>query len=179
MLFGPRNWKKTAQFVPGRTEVQCRERYNQLILLAQCKFLLILFLFLFNFYSHGRWVNSLDPSLNWDKWTEEEDAKLTAAIEEHGHCWSKVAAALPRRTDNMCRRYEVFHSESHINNVKDFSSMPVICLSIFTIFLCIQEMEEVVPSRSSFAPSCKKNAKSCSYRKLCRSRVRASSPWPQ
>lgn len=50
MLFGPRNWKKTAQFVPGRTEVQCRERYNQLILLAQCKFLSILFLFLFNFY---------------------------------------------------------------------------------------------------------------------------------
>ncbi|PON35931.1 Octamer-binding transcription factor [Trema orientale] len=76
LLFGPRNWKKTAQFVPGRTEVQCRER----------------------------WVNSLDPSLSWDKWTEEEDLKLKAAIAEHGYCWAKVASALPRRTDNMCRR---------------------------------------------------------------------------
>ncbi|XP_024022157.1 uncharacterized protein LOC21400403 isoform X2 [Morus notabilis] len=76
MLFGPRNWKKIAQFVPGRTEVQCRER----------------------------WVNSLDPSLNWGKWTAEEDSKLREATVKHGHCWSKVAAALPRRTDNMCRR---------------------------------------------------------------------------
>ncbi|KAM6568160.1 hypothetical protein CsatB_016145 [Cannabis sativa] len=76
LLFGPRNWKKTALFVPGRTEVQCRERF----------------------------VNSLDPSLNWDKWTAEEDAKLRAAIAEYGYCWAKVAAAVPRRTDNMCRR---------------------------------------------------------------------------
>jgi hypothetical protein len=26
MLFGPKNWNKIAQFVPGRTQVQCRER---------------------------------------------------------------------------------------------------------------------------------------------------------
>lgn len=31
MLFGPKNWKKIAQFVPGRTEVQCRERYFEII----------------------------------------------------------------------------------------------------------------------------------------------------
>ena len=54
----------------------------------------------------GRWVNSLDPSLNWEKWTQQEDSKLREAIAEHGYCWTKVAAALPRRTDNMCRRYE-------------------------------------------------------------------------
>ncbi|XP_048329657.2 uncharacterized protein LOC107418690 isoform X2 [Ziziphus jujuba] len=76
MLFGPKNWKKTAQFVPGRTEVQCRER----------------------------WVNSLDPSLKWGKWTAEEDSNLRAAIAEHGYCWAKVAECVPRRTDNMCRR---------------------------------------------------------------------------
>lgn len=27
MLFGPKTWNKIAQFVPGRTQVQCRERY--------------------------------------------------------------------------------------------------------------------------------------------------------
>nr|XP_023919208.1 uncharacterized protein LOC112030773 isoform X2 [Quercus suber] len=76
MLFGPKNWNKIAQFVPGRTQVQCRER----------------------------WVNSLDPSLSWSEWTEEEDSKLKAAIAEHGYCWAKVAACVPPRTDNQCRR---------------------------------------------------------------------------
>ncbi|XP_071903435.1 uncharacterized protein [Coffea arabica] len=76
MLFGPKTWKKIARFVPGRTQVQCRER----------------------------WVNCLDPSLNRNDWTQEEDSKLKAAIEEHGYCWSKVAACVPPRTDSQCRR---------------------------------------------------------------------------
>ncbi|KAG1368347.1 hypothetical protein COCNU_14G008150 [Cocos nucifera] len=76
MLFGAKNWKKIAQFAPGRTQVQCRER----------------------------WLNCLDPSLNLKAWTEEEDAKLLAAIAEHGYCWSKVATCVPPRTDSQCRR---------------------------------------------------------------------------
>nr|QWQ79395.1 MYB36 [Zanthoxylum armatum] len=84
MLFMPRNWKKIAQFVPGRTQVQCRER----------------------------WVNSLDPSVKQSKWTEQEDLRLEATIKEHGYCWSKVAAALPSRTDNQCwRRWKALHPE--------------------------------------------------------------------
>ncbi|XP_031269010.1 transcription factor MYB3R-3-like [Pistacia vera] len=74
ILFGPKNWKKIAQFGPGRTQVQCR----------------------------GRWVNSWDPSVNRGEWTEEEDLMLEAALEEHGFSWSKVAAALPGRIDNQC-----------------------------------------------------------------------------
>ncbi|XP_028554014.1 uncharacterized protein LOC110103393 isoform X4 [Dendrobium catenatum] len=76
ILFGAKNWKKIAQFIPGRTQSQCRER----------------------------WLNCLDPSLNLERWTEEEDAKFLAAIAEHGHRWSKVAACIPGRTDNQCRR---------------------------------------------------------------------------
>ncbi|KAG8388014.1 hypothetical protein BUALT_Bualt02G0081200 [Buddleja alternifolia] len=79
-LFGPKTWKKVARCVPGRTQVQCRER----------------------------WVNCLDPSLNTAEWTQVEDSKLEAAIAEHGYCWSKVAACVPRRTDNQCwRRWKV------------------------------------------------------------------------
>ncbi|KAK9279003.1 hypothetical protein L1049_028585 [Liquidambar formosana] len=79
-FFGPKTWKKIAEFVPGRTQVQCRER----------------------------WVNSLDPSLNWDEWTEEEDSRLKAAIVEHGYCWSKVATCVAPRTDSQClRRWKV------------------------------------------------------------------------
>ncbi|KDP37900.1 hypothetical protein JCGZ_05339 [Jatropha curcas] len=76
MLFGPKNWKNIARFVPGRADVQCRER----------------------------WSNCIDPSLNMDKWTEEEDIRLKTAIEEHGYCWAKVARHLPSRTDSQCRR---------------------------------------------------------------------------
>ncbi|XP_073136972.1 uncharacterized protein [Henckelia pumila] len=75
-LFGPKTWKKVARCVPGRTQVQCRER----------------------------WVNCLDPSLNMAGWSVEEDSKLEAAIAEHGYCWSKVAACVPPRTDSQCRR---------------------------------------------------------------------------
>lgn len=75
-LFGRKNWHRLAQFVPGRTQAQCRER----------------------------WVNILDPSLNRGAWTQEEDLKLKAAIREHGYCWSRIAACLNSRTDNQCRR---------------------------------------------------------------------------
>ncbi|OMO70040.1 hypothetical protein CCACVL1_19130, partial [Corchorus capsularis] len=77
MLFGPKNWKKISEVVPGRTQVQCRER----------------------------WVNSLDPSLNFGSWTKEEDSRLKIAIKKHGYCWSKIAASMPSRTDNQCWRY--------------------------------------------------------------------------
>ncbi|XP_022738805.1 uncharacterized protein LOC111291381 isoform X2 [Durio zibethinus] len=84
MLFGPKNWKKIAEVVPGRTQVQCRER----------------------------WVNSLDPALNLGIWTKEEDLRLEAAIEEHGYCWSKIATCMLSRTDNQCwRRWKLLHPE--------------------------------------------------------------------
>ncbi|XP_076887053.1 uncharacterized protein LOC143537090 [Bidens hawaiensis] len=75
-LFGGKNYHKIAKCVPGRTQIQCRER----------------------------WVNCLDPCLNMKEWTEEEDLKLKKALEEHEYCWSKIAACIPPRTDNQCRR---------------------------------------------------------------------------
>lgn len=80
-LFGHPSWKKLAEFVPGRTKEQCRER----------------------------WVNILNPHLNFGKWTEEEDSKLKAAVAEHTDQygrfrWSKIAACVPSRTDNHCWR---------------------------------------------------------------------------
>ncbi|XP_017973755.1 PREDICTED: myb-like protein L [Theobroma cacao] len=85
MLFGPKNWRKIAEVIPGRTQVQCRER----------------------------WVNSLDPALNLGRWTKEEDLRLEAAIEEHGYYWSKVATCMPSRTDNQCwRRWKTLHPKA-------------------------------------------------------------------
>ncbi|MCO5580292.1 hypothetical protein L7F22_034158 [Adiantum nelumboides] len=84
-VYGPRMWKLVAVHVPGRTEVQCRER----------------------------WCNVLDPSLTWAQWTPEEDLRLEAAVTRHGsHRWSTVASELSPRTDSQCwRRWKHLHPE--------------------------------------------------------------------
>ncbi|KAK3126344.1 hypothetical protein QOZ80_7AG0555170 [Eleusine coracana subsp. coracana] len=74
-LFGSGSWSRIAQFVPGRMQSQCRER----------------------------WCDVLDPDLDHREWQPEEDSKLLAAVDELGPVWSKIARKIiPRRSDNMC-----------------------------------------------------------------------------
>ncbi|KAK3124416.1 hypothetical protein QOZ80_7BG0586270 [Eleusine coracana subsp. coracana] len=74
-LFGSGSWSRIAQFVPGRMQSQCRER----------------------------WCDVLDPDLDHREWQPEEDSKLLAAVDELGPVWSKIAGKIiPRRSDNMC-----------------------------------------------------------------------------
>ncbi|KAF0905587.1 hypothetical protein E2562_007380 [Oryza meyeriana var. granulata] len=76
-LFGSGSWNKIAQFIPGRTQSQCNER----------------------------WRNVLDPDIYLGEWRPEEDSKLLASVDEFGPCWSKIAGVkIPHRTDNMCLR---------------------------------------------------------------------------
>lgn len=90
-------------------------------------------------------MNSLDPSLNLGQWTEEEDAKLKAAITEHGYCWSKIAACIPPRTDNQCRRCE----NVDFNSIMPYSFLLLLFLpkfagllsEYFFFLLYFQEME--------------------------------------
>jgi hypothetical protein len=75
------NWPAVAAMVPWRTNIQCR----------------------------GRWTQWLDPYTNTGEWTPEEDAKLTAAAKKHGSGsgsgnWVAVAALVPGRTNERCRR---------------------------------------------------------------------------
>ena len=81
-LYG-KNWSKLVTCVPGRTDVQCRERY----------------------------VNVLDPSLNKEAtFTKEEEELLdnfVRAQREEGAsriAWSRVAKHLPGRTDRQCKK---------------------------------------------------------------------------
>ncbi|KAJ1287694.1 hypothetical protein BS78_02G030500 [Paspalum vaginatum] len=76
-LIGPSRWSKIAQFIPGRTQTQCQER----------------------------WRNILDPDLHLGDWRPEEDSILLASVSEFGLCWSKIANVLiPGRNDSMCYR---------------------------------------------------------------------------
>jgi hypothetical protein len=71
------DWVAVAALVAGRTNVQCRLR----------------------------WACILDPptAAIRRKWTPEEDAHLTEAVEKLGKNWVAVAALLPGRNDLQCR----------------------------------------------------------------------------
>mmetsp|Transcript_12139 Transcript_12139/g.21947 ORF Transcript_12139/g.21947 Transcript_12139/m.21947 type:complete len:231 (+) Transcript_12139:111-803(+) len=69
---GTRSWTKIAVHLPYRTGKQCRER----------------------------WLNQLNPKINREKWTSEEDKLLIELQSQHGNAWSKISEYLPGRSDN-------------------------------------------------------------------------------
>jgi hypothetical protein len=74
-----KDWVAVAAMVSGRTNQQCR----------------------------SRWTQVLDPSIakkRAGEWTPEEDAKLTEAVKEHGKNWVAIAAMVPSRTNQRCRK---------------------------------------------------------------------------
>ena len=74
---GTRAWTTVAQYLPGRTGKQCRER----------------------------WHNHLDHDIRKDAWTEEEDRKLIQLHEEYGNKWADIAKYLHGRTDNAVKNH--------------------------------------------------------------------------
>jgi hypothetical protein len=78
---GGSNWATVSALVLGRTDMQCRQR----------------------------WVEILDPGINTGKWTPEEDAILTDAVTEFGNDWGRVAVLVPGRTKARCRHRWVKH----------------------------------------------------------------------
>jgi len=75
-IYGNKKWSKIANHLTGRTDIQCRERY----------------------------CNILDPSLEEVEWKESEDIKLITLYEKYGGKWSKIARDFGNRTDNTCWR---------------------------------------------------------------------------
>ncbi|GAB4818505.1 hypothetical protein N2152v2_005551 [Parachlorella kessleri] len=91
MAVHQRQWSKVALLVPGRSDVQCRERF----------------------------MNVLNPEVrNGEAWTGEEDGTLERLVPLNKRpngkvMWSKVAAHLPGRTDRACAdRWEVLHPKA-------------------------------------------------------------------
>jgi myb proto-oncogene protein len=67
--YGPAKWSIIAQSLPGRIGKQCRER----------------------------WHNHLNPDINKDAWTTEEEVALMNAHRSHGNKWAEIAKVLPGR----------------------------------------------------------------------------------
>jgi myb proto-oncogene protein len=75
--YGKHCWIKVAMLVPGRTNQQCRVR----------------------------WTITLDRAdgMKKGKWSPEEDAKLTEAVQKHGKKWVTVAWLVTGRTEKQCQ----------------------------------------------------------------------------
>lgn len=74
-----KHWGAIAAQMPGRTAKQCRER----------------------------WCYSLDPAINKNPWTDEEDKILIREQRKLGNRWAFIASMLPGRTENAVKtRYK-------------------------------------------------------------------------
>lgn len=80
-LYGQGNWTKVQRLLPGRTDMQCRERY----------------------------CNITTPALVRTKLTSEELEKLVSLVNEIGPKWSQIASYFPGRTDNHMLRAHANH----------------------------------------------------------------------
>lgn len=75
-IYGSNKWAKISMHISNRTDIQCRERY----------------------------CNILDPKLTDIKWTLDEDLKLCSLQSQYGNKWSTIAKKFGDRTDNTCWR---------------------------------------------------------------------------
>lgn len=89
-VYGNNKWSRISYHIPNRTDIQCRERY----------------------------CNILDPKLTDVRWSIDEDLKLISLQAQYGNKWSLIAKAFGDRTDNTCwRRYKYLRYINSSSNV--------------------------------------------------------------
>ena len=85
-----KNWKKIAESLPGRTDVQCLHR----------------------------WQKVLNPNLVKGPWTEEEDRLVLQLVQLFGpQQWTQIAEHLPGRIGKQCRERWHNHLNPRIKKI--------------------------------------------------------------
>ncbi|CEL92647.1 unnamed protein product [Vitrella brassicaformis CCMP3155] len=129
---GGKSWKRIATFLPGRSDVQCLNRWHTVLKptlvrgtwtqeeddvlrelvavhgAAKWSSIAKMLNERLGTYRLGkqcreRWTNHLDPTITRTEWTEEEDALLLAEQESIGNKWSDISKKLPGRTENAVK----------------------------------------------------------------------------
>nr|XP_043639348.1 transcription factor MYB3R-4 [Erigeron canadensis] len=75
--YGAKKWSTIAKRLNGRIGKQCRER----------------------------WHNHLNPEINKEAWTQEEEIMLIQAHQVYGNKWAELTKFLPGRTDNSIKNH--------------------------------------------------------------------------
>ncbi|XP_043699471.1 uncharacterized protein LOC122650175 [Telopea speciosissima] len=127
--FNGKNWKKIAEFFPGRTDLQCLHRWQkvlnpelvkgawtkeeddcifELVERYGCKKWSVIAKSLpgrIGKQCRERWHNHLNPAIKKDAWTKEEDLALIRAHQIYGNKWAEIARLLPGRADNSIKNH--------------------------------------------------------------------------
>ena len=120
-----KNWNSIAEFIPGRTSIQCSARYRRIrpgIIKGawdkeEDKKLLILYEKYGKNWAaiskempqrtgkqiRDRYLNSLDSKFERGKFTEEEDQAIIKYYKIYGNSWAKIAKKLKTRTGDMVK----------------------------------------------------------------------------
>ncbi|KAL0679797.1 hypothetical protein Bca4012_007778 [Brassica carinata] len=118
--YGPTKWSTICQHLPGRIGKQCRER----------------------------WHNHLNPAINKNAWTQEEELTLIRAHQIYGNKWADLMKFLPGRSDNSIKNHWNSSVKKKLDSyyasglLDQFQSSPLIALQ-----------NRSIASSSSWTPS--------------------------